>query len=77
MLSNLLLILIVLGILTVYIMGYIGLGFLTDSVFKDKKPSEYDNIYRRFMKMFVVISWITLALSIFTIKNQIIYVSKN
>lgn len=65
-------ILIALGVMAVFIMSYIGLGFLTDSVFKDKKPSEYDDIYRTFMKMFVVISWLILAMSILKVKSFIV-----
>lgn len=46
------------------LINLVGLGYLTDLVFKNKKTSDYNETETNLMKMYVVVNWLSVLFSV-------------
>jgi hypothetical protein len=63
-------ILVGLGLLAFVILNYVGLGYITAVVFDKKEWKDLSTTEKNLCRMFAVISWIALALGIFSALNK-------
>lgn len=61
-----LLIFIFLGLLAFVILNYVGLGYITSVVFDKSEWKDLTETQKNLTRMFVVVSWISLVIVIFS-----------
>lgn len=65
-------IVVILGLLALFILSLIGLGFLTPLAFGKKKYEDLSKTQQNLMKLFVVLTWIALGLPILALAVSLI-----